>query len=88
MFKRPLSHQSNATPIRSSSRRALVNDIFASYPSFHPQKPQHETPEQAGEREKAERDLGKMILPEGIRQASIETSGGVEGVSTVSPDTV
>lgn len=84
MFKKPLSHQSNATPIRSSARRGLVADIFTSYPSLSPPKIQpNATLEQIGEREKAERELGRLIMPDGVRSCSFETSGGVEGVSSI-----
>ena len=81
MFKKPLAHQSNATPIRSSARRGLVADIFAAYPTLPPVVSENATPEEVGERDKAERELGRLILPEGIRSCKFETSGGVEGVS-------
>lgn len=71
MFKRALAHQSNATPIRSSDRRKLVKDVLARY-SF--------LSDEASEEEL--RELGKLIVPEGVRSAGIETSGGIEGVSS------
>lgn len=74
MFKRALAHQSNATPLRSSDKRKLVKDVLARY-DF--------APDTIGEDEL--RELGRMILPEGIRLSTIETSGGVEGVSERSP---
>lgn len=89
MFKKPLAHQSNATPLRSSARRQLLTSIFAQYPDLLPGADEGE-----GEGEGpsgaavSEKDLGRLILPEGIRSAAIETSGGVEGVSECSALTV
>lgn len=71
MFKKPLAQQSNATPIRSSARRQLISAIFAQYPDLL-----------TGKDEVEEKSLAKVIVPEGIRLGSFETSGGVEGVRT------
>ena len=70
MFKRALAHQSNATPIRSSDRRKLVKDVFARY-DFSP----------ADADEDVQRELGRLIMPEGIRVSNMQTSGGIDGVS-------
>jgi translation initiation factor 2D len=67
MFKKPLAHQSNATPLRSSARRQLLASISSQYPSLIPAEDGKE--------------VGRMILPEGVRSSTFETSGGVEGVS-------
>jgi hypothetical protein len=72
MFKKPLAHRSNATPLRSSARRQLLSAIFAQYPILL-----EGVSEENG---LSEKDLGKLILPEGIRTGTFETSGGVEGV--------
>ncbi|ORY26308.1 hypothetical protein BCR39DRAFT_541242 [Naematelia encephala] len=76
MFKKALAHQSNATPIRSSARRQLLTSIYEQYPSFRP----------GGEDAVPDKELGKIILPEGVRCGSFETSGGVEGALYLSPD--
>ena len=68
MFKKPLAHQSNATPLRSSARRQLLGSLTTQYPDLIP----------SGENEK---EVGKLVLPEGIRTGTFETSAGVEGVS-------
>jgi len=68
MFKKPLAHQSNATPLRSSVRRQLLASISSQYPSL--------IPTEDGE------EVGKMILPKAVRSSTFETSGGVEGVSS------
>lgn len=82
MFKKPLSHQSNATPIRSSTRRALVADIVSSYPTLATSRSRdNATIDEVNERDKSERELGRLIMPDGIRACSFETSGGIEGVS-------
>jgi translation initiation factor 2D len=67
MFKKPLAHQSNATPLRSSTRRQLLASISSQYPSLIPAEDGKE--------------VGRLILPEGVRSCTFETSGGVEGVS-------
>jgi translation initiation factor 2D len=67
MFKKPLAHQSNATPLRSSTRRQLLASISSQYPSLIPAEDGKE--------------VGRLILPEGVRSSTFETSGGVEGVS-------
>lgn len=72
MFKKPLAHQSNATPLRSSARRQLLGSLTTQYPDLVP----------SGENEK---EVGKLVLPEGIRTATFETSAGVEGVRNLSP---
>jgi len=66
MFKKPLAHQSNATPLRSSVRRQLLRSIGSQYPLL--------IPAEDGE------EVGKVILPKGVRTSTFETSGGVEGV--------
>jgi len=72
MFKKPLAHESNATPLRSSARRQLLAAILVQYPSL--------SQGIKDENGVSEKDLGRLILPEGIRSSSFETSGGVEGV--------
>ena len=74
MFKRALAHQSNATPIRSSDRRKLVKDVLSRYDFL---------PAEANEDE--QRELGRVIMPEGIRSANMQTSGGIDGVSYTPP---
>lgn len=71
MFKKPPAHQSNATPIRSSARRQLLSAILEQYPSL---LAQGETDDDS------KKELGKLILPEGVRIATFETSTGLEGV--------
>ena len=68
MFKKALAHQSNATPIRSSARRQLVSSIMDQHPFL------------TGDDFIDQKELAKVILPEGVRMATFETSGGVEGV--------
>jgi translation initiation factor 2D len=70
MFKKPLAHQSNATPLRSSARRQLLASISSQYPSL--------VPAEDG------KEVGRMVLPEGVRTSTFETSGGVDGVSQYS----
>lgn len=70
MFKKPLAHQSNATPLRSSARRQLLSSVTAQYPALIPK----------GE-DVNEKEIGKLALPEGVRSATFETSAGIEGVS-------
>ncbi|WWC89007.1 uncharacterized protein L201_003924 [Kwoniella dendrophila CBS 6074] len=95
MFKKPLAHQSNATPLRSSVRRQLLNSIFEQYPSLLGK-------DHSGDKDKfengdynvngettegiSEKDLGKIILPEGVRIANFETSVGIEGTFWLTPD--
>ena len=67
MFKKPLAHQSNATPLRSSARRQLLSSLTTQYPNLVP----------SGENEK---EIGRLVLPEGVRTGTFETSGGIEGV--------
>jgi translation initiation factor 2D len=77
MFKKPLAHQSNATPIRSSARRQLAAAIIAQHPSLLPRSGTN------GDDDTAEiaKEVAKAIVPESVRTGSIETSGGSEGVS-------
>ena len=74
MFKKALALQSNATPLRSSARRQLVTAILAQHPfvlnGVHDDDAINE------------KEVGKLIVPEGVRSGSFETSGGVEGVSS------
>lgn len=79
MFKKPLAHQSNATPIRSSARRQLVAAILAQHPSLVPQSGSNDEP---GATDVA-KEVAKVILPDGVRTGNIETSGGTEGVSSL-----
>lgn len=81
MFKKTLAHQSNATPIRSSARRQLLAAIYEQYPALHASSSESTDGEQSGGL--SEKDLGRVILPEAVRSSTIETSHGVEGVSTV-----
>ncbi|WVW84182.1 hypothetical protein I302_106212 [Kwoniella bestiolae CBS 10118] len=82
MFKKPLAHQSNATPLRSSARRQLLNAIYEQYPSLlGPNRGQDGDEEGISEKE-----LGKMILPEGVRIANFETSVGTEGTFWLTAD--
>lgn len=74
MFKKPLAHQSNATPIRSSARRQLLSAILEQYPSLLPQD---------GMDDNSKKELNKLILPEGVRTATFETSTGLEGVCNI-----
>ncbi|OXG29680.1 translation initiation factor 2D [Cryptococcus neoformans Ze90-1] len=77
MFKKPLTHQSNATPIRSSARRQLLSAILEQYPSLLPQD---------GMDDNNKKELSKLILPEGVRTATFETSTGLEGTFWLSPN--
>ena len=82
MFKKPLAHQSNATPIRSSARRQLLASIYDQYPELQ----RNVRSESAGDAEgegMSEKDLGRLLLPDGVRSCSFETSAGVEGVGRV-----
>ncbi|RXK34762.1 hypothetical protein M231_07983 [Tremella mesenterica] len=93
MFKKPLANQSNFTPIRSSARRQLLSSIFTQYPSFlrdipsAPVLPGGE-PEDIIPRDDrpTEKDIGRMILPEGVKNGTFETSAGVEGTMYTSGD--
>lgn len=75
MFKKALAHQSNATPIRSSARRQLLASIYEQYPALK------EGVAAEGEEGITEKELGKLLLPDSVRSATFETSGGIEGVS-------
>lgn len=75
MFKKALAHQSNATPLRSSARRALVAQVFAAFPALQ------DAVAKEGEPGPTDKELGRALIPEGVRSASIETSGGIDGVS-------
>ena len=74
MFKKPLAHQSNAIPLRSSARRQLLASITAQYPLLVPADNENEGGPSG-------KEVGKLVLPEGVRTTTFETSGGVEGVS-------
>jgi translation initiation factor 2D len=76
MFKKPLAHQSNATPLRSSARRQLLASVTAQYPLLIPTDNDNEN-----EGGPSGKEIGKLVLPEGVRTTTFETSGGVEGVS-------
>jgi len=76
MFKKALAHQSNATPLRSSARRQLVTAILAQHPSIL-------TGVQDDDAING-KEVGKLIVSEGVRSGAFETSGGVEGVSLIS----
>jgi translation initiation factor 2D len=76
MFKKALAHQSNATPIRSSARRQLLQSIHEQYPALKGGCVAE------GENGVTEKELGKLLLPDSVRSATFETSGGVEGVSS------
>lgn len=80
MFKKALAHHSNATPIRSSARRQLVASIFTQYPALH-ESVAAEGQEGEAEGKLSEKDLGRVLVPEGVRSSNFETSAGVEGVS-------
>lgn len=88
MFKKPLIHQSNAVPIRSSARRQLLTAIYEQYPSLlEPKGKARATSDDTEEPDDDSRakELGRAILPEGVRTATFETSQGVEGVSDGGP---
>lgn len=74
MFKKPLAHQSNATPLRSSARRQLLASLVARYPDLIPKLADGSD----------DKEVAKMVLPEGVRAASFKTSGGVQGVRIAS----
>ena len=74
MFKKPLAHQSNATPLRSSARRQLLASITAQYPLLVPADNENEGGPSG-------KEVGKLVLPEGVRTTTFETSAWVEGVS-------
>ncbi|WWD17017.1 hypothetical protein CI109_101453 [Kwoniella shandongensis] len=98
MFKKPLAHQSNATPLRSSARRQLLSSILTQYPALSPTKPTSTSVSDSGDAtattsndgngdgSMSEKELGKLVLPEGVRTAGFETSVGVEGTFWLSPD--
>ncbi|WVQ77838.1 hypothetical protein IAR50_007533 [Cryptococcus sp. DSM 104548] len=75
MFKKPLVHQSNATPIRSSARRQLLAAIFDQFPSLV-----------TGAEDNDKKELGRVILPEGVKTGTFENSTGVEGTFWIAPD--
>ena len=86
MFKKPLAHQGNATPIRSSARRQLLSSILEQYPALKVTGTiETQTASDSGDAENdtAQRDLGRLIVPEGVKTGSFETSGGVQGVCVV-----
>jgi len=73
MFKKPLTHQSNATPLRSSARRQLLSSISAQYPDLIPDEELWPI---------KTKEVAKLVLPKEVRTTTFETSTGVEGVST------
>ena len=73
MFKKTLAHQSNATPLRSSARRQLVTAITGQHASL--------LSGCSADDAINEKEIGKLIVPEGVRSGTFETSGGVEGAS-------
>lgn len=75
MFKKALAHKSNATPLKSSSRRQLVASVLEQYPALRDSIASEE-----GAPGISEKDLGRALVPDGVRVANIETSAGVEGV--------
>ncbi len=83
MFKKALAHHSNATPIRSSARRALVTSVFAQYPALadHILKDGEDAPAKL-----SEKDLGRALVPDLVRSANFETSAGIEGTMYLAPD--
>ncbi|KAK4685848.1 translation initiation factor 2D, partial [Tremellales sp. Uapishka_1] len=68
MFKKQLAHQGTSTPLRSSARRQLLATIYQQYPALS--QPYDGI---------TEKELGKLVLPEGVKSMGIETSGEVEG---------
>ena len=83
MFKKPLAHQGNATPIRSSARRRLLSSILEQYPSLtlaSNEEPLASSESGRVENDTAQRDLGRLIFPEGVKTCHFETSAGLEGV--------
>lgn len=79
MFKKALAHQSNATPLRSSARRQLVASVNTEYPVLRESIAAEGSEDTDGKL--SEKDLGRLLVPEGVRITSFETSGGVGGVS-------
>ncbi|ODN72795.1 hypothetical protein L202_08231 [Cryptococcus amylolentus CBS 6039] len=75
MFKKPLVHQSNATPIRSSARRQLLAAIFEQFPLLV-----------ASIDDNDKKELGNLILPEGVKTGTFKNSTGVEGTFWIAPD--
>ncbi|EIW65985.1 hypothetical protein TREMEDRAFT_45974 [Tremella mesenterica DSM 1558] len=93
MFKKPLANQSNFTPIRSSARRQLLSSIFTQYPSLLRDIPSASVLPDGGSGDvrprddrPTEKDIGRMILPEGVKSGTFETSAGVEGTMYTSGD--
>lgn len=81
MFKKPLAHQSNATPLRSSARRQLLVSITGQYPHLIPTDSDNGNDGTGTGAGVSAKEVGKLVLPEGVRTTTFETSGGVEGVS-------
>ncbi|TXT09017.1 hypothetical protein VHUM_02491 [Vanrija humicola] len=81
MFKKALAHKSNATPLKSSSRRQLVASVLEQYPALRDDIAAAE-----GAPGISEKDLGRALVPDGVRVANIETSAGIEGSVYLSPD--
>ena len=81
MFKKPLAHQSNAIPLRSSARRQLLASITAQYPHLIPTDSDNGNDAIGTGAGVSAKEVGKLVLPEGVRTTTFETSGGAEGVS-------
>jgi translation initiation factor 2D len=85
MFKKALAHQSNATPLRSSARRGLVSGVMSAFPALGESLANNGNDNESassGLGPSPEKELGRALIPEGVRSANFETSGGVEGVSS------
>ncbi|KAL1411375.1 hypothetical protein Q8F55_002331 [Vanrija albida] len=80
MFKKALAHKSNATPLKSSARRQIVASVLEQYPALRDGLAVDGAPGLS------EKDLGRALVPDGVRVANIETSAGVEGAVYLSPD--
>jgi hypothetical protein len=70
MFKKPPAHLSNSTPLRQSDRRKVLAVILELYPEIV-----------RGLDEASAKNVGKVLVPEGLRSGGMETSAGVQGVS-------
>lgn len=87
MFKKALSHQSNATPIRTSARRHLLSEVLDQYRLFLGLERSEASPSGAVDDDDGstppmtEKELGKLIMPDGLRSSTFTTSGGIDGVS-------
>ncbi|ORX35611.1 hypothetical protein BD324DRAFT_642848 [Kockovaella imperatae] len=85
MFKKPLAHQSNATPIRSSARRQLINAIFAQYPLLLSSGRGEAKEQQDEDAIAVDKEIGRLIVPEGVRLGTFETSAEIQGTLYYSP---